>query len=37
MRLENADTYEMFYLRFAGVQRSCPATGGPLNFCAWLF
>ena len=35
-RIENSDTYEMFYLRFAGVQRNCP-TGGTFNPCPWLF
>ena len=36
-RINNADTYEMFYLRFAGVQRNCPQTSGILNFCPWFF
>ncbi len=36
-RLDNADTYMEFYMRFAGVQRSCPPTTGVLNFCPWFF
>jgi RHS repeat-associated protein len=36
-RIENADTYEQFYLRFAGVQKPCPGVGLLSGLCNLFF